>query len=474
MEYLINAFVIICAIIVAFWFIARSVKLAILKGIARAKINIDKAAKARIADLTSRISGEKFELGSYVGLTTAEFIWNWAVIDPQLIQAADFAGTESIKNGFDFASYIHSNYDSLSVAGKEGFINRLTGYLGEQKVAAALDHAGHSVQIADTANQPVWDLVVDGHHANVKTIADTASIKADALAHHNVNYIVPSDVHSHTGGNIVPLEGFSHDSTKEAVKDGISAAHGENALHGLGFHLPFITIGIAAYRNYKQVKDHGKDPGVAFNHTIVESIGRGTGVVLGAKAGALVGSVGGPVGMLVGAVITGTIGAIFGGSLAEKWKRKSLDNAVTNLDYALDQYGRSFRPRINAIKETVKSPVKRMETACSRLNDEVRRRTMNLRYILWPDSYTVLLSEAAKTGFGVLRAETDKVKDALSTIDNINSQGEWEKLGAYMANSPDLSRKVGYDPRLLDSVMSARRSVLRERRNLNPELDLPD
>lgn len=62
-------------------------------------------------------------------------------------------------------------------------MHRLEGYVAEQKAAAALEQTHHIVQFAPTANQPAWDLLVDGHPWQVKEGIDIGGIK-DAMAHH--------------------------------------------------------------------------------------------------------------------------------------------------------------------------------------------------------------------------------------------------------------------------------------------------
>ena len=130
-------------------------------------------------------------------------------------------------------------------------------------MATLLEHAGHSVQFAETANQPVWDLLVDGHLANVKDVAHAADIWHDALLHPNVDYYVAADAHGPLLANIHHLPGFEHGAAKEAFREGVATAHGEAAVHGLALHVPFITIGFAACRNYRLVRDYGQEVGTA-------------------------------------------------------------------------------------------------------------------------------------------------------------------------------------------------------------------
>jgi hypothetical protein len=52
--------------------------------------------------------------------------------------------------------------DTLSAAGKEGFITRLEGYVAEQHVAASFEQAGHMVQVTEI--QMLRDQLSGGGH----------------------------------------------------------------------------------------------------------------------------------------------------------------------------------------------------------------------------------------------------------------------------------------------------------------------
>ena len=64
------------------------------------------------------------ELAAYGMLSASEFVWSWARIDPAIVHAAAFSSSAPIRNGYDFAQYVHSHYDTLGLAAKEGFFNR--------------------------------------------------------------------------------------------------------------------------------------------------------------------------------------------------------------------------------------------------------------------------------------------------------------------------------------------------------------
>jgi len=459
------------------WCVARGIAVNSLRQQARTQLHLDDRARSDSLQYSGLLLQERLneaELASYGAMTAAEYLWSWATIDHQLIHATDFASTATVKTGFDFSSYVHDHYDSLSTAGKEGFVNRLSGYLAEQKAAAILEHAGHSVQFADSASQPVWDLLVDGHMANVKNVADTVTIKGDALAHKDVIYLVPSDVHGHVGGNIVSLPGLHHDATKDAVNEGISTAKGHAALHGLGLHLPWITVGFAAYRNYRLVKDYNKDPLIAIKHATIESIGRGSGLVVGAKAGGIGGSLFGPIGAVIGAVVGGVAGAIAGGSLAEMYKLKPLRSAIEQFEVSLTAFGMSFAPHISAIRQFVTNPLTRMQQTQQELTQIVSERKSSFRYILWPDFYTILLDEARQSATNIIVSEQSRIQGVTTILDNAKRHGKWMPLGVLMANAPEVRYQVGYNQHLLDDLVNARQIVFRERKHLNPQFQSPD
>ena len=456
----------------AVWFTARRVRVARFRRIARAKFGggpSGSAARQFVKGLT------KAELAAYGSVTLAEFVWVWHNIDPALIRAADFASTESITSGWDFANYIHGCYDSLPAAAKDGFLSRLSGYVAEQHVAAAFEKAGYAVQVAETANQPVWDLLVDGHAVNVKCVADIGDIKQAALDHPDVAYIVPEHIASTSElPNVLPMPGFDHGAVKESVKDGISSAHGEGAMDGLGLHLPLITVAFATYRNYKLVRDYGQEPMVAVGHGIIESVGRGAGVVAGGKIGAVAGfAIGGPLGAVIGGIVTGVAGAIAGGAIADRLKSGPLRTALAEMESALSDFGQSFREKIPAIRSLLTSQVRRAEASRQRLSDELRRRWSNLRTLLWPDLYTITLSEAVSVADTAVARSREQTSTALARLDGIQRSGDWKSLGLIMANAPEVRNRVGFNQYLLDRIKAMRAKILRERKRLNPKLDLP-
>lgn len=412
------------------------------------------------------------ELATYGTVTATEYAWHWATIDPDLLQAADFSSRAAINSGWDFARYIHDNYASLSEAGKAGFVNRLSGYLAEQKVAGLLEQAGHAVQFAETANQPVWDLIVNEQLVNVKSVADTSSIIEQAVAHPDVIYTIPTDVQGELTENMLQLDGFAHADIKAGVLDGISAAKGDAALDGLLPHLPLLTALFAGYRNFKLWRNHQQEPAVAVRHAVVETIGRGSGVVAGAKLGALVGTSFGPPGIVISSILFGLGGALCGGKVAEWWKSLPLKTAISRLDHALDDYGRSFRNQLPALRRQIMAPINRMRQSRAEVERIVANRKGRLRYKLWPDYYTILLEETNEVAEREIRQAEATAQPALDIVAAAQREQKWKPLGALIANSPDLRNGKSHEDSILREVADTRARVLKERKRLNPCLRL--
>ncbi len=428
-----------------------------------------------IGELTGDYGINPAEIAAYGGITFAEFLWSWATIDPHLIDAASFSSTQPIHNGFDFVRYIHEHYDSLNEAGKQGFLNRLSGYYAEQQARDILIHAGHSVHVADTSNQPVWDFIVDHHLVNIKDVANMSSIKADALTHPGVIYIVPTDAHGQVIDNIDRLNGLNHQQIHDAIQHGLSQAHGTSALELSNLHMPIFTILFAIARNTKQVIRDDKDIDAAVTHTMKEIITKGTGVVIGGQIGGTIGTILCPgFGTLVGSVIGAIAGGIGGAFCGEKWKRHPLNSAIAHMEMSLAEYGKSYSSKIRDIMAYIDKPIRDMNTSYQKLQSVYEQRASSLRYKLWPDMYTVMVERSlvnAKQQIDDLKRMMDNVKNI---VINAAQKGDWKQLGLLMATEPNIRSGIGSNDALLHNINQARRRVWEERKKLDPSFKYPD
>jgi|HubBroStandDraft_1064217.scaffolds.fasta_scaffold71182_2 hypothetical protein len=228
---------------------------------------------------------------------------------------------------------------------------RLTGYVVEQKAASVLEAAGHHVTFAATANQPVWDLLVDGHPAQIKE--GLTGVKAFLLEHHGVPIYTGTEaasaakdplVHGLADLNSVEI----HDATNTSIQ-GISDTFDP------GFHFPFITRALAGYREAKLLFQERTTLNRALKHVGLEVAGVGVRAFGGAKAGALAGAFLGP----IGAAIGGLLGAVAGGVGG-----KLLSTKIRHIP---------FQESRAAYKKTAESAQLSIDGAVNRSRDEIRR-----------------------------------------------------------------------------------------------------
>ncbi len=243
----------------------------------------------------------------------------------------------------------------------QGYQNWVAGQVGERIAASTLSHSGHWVRFAETPNQTGWDLIVDGIPTQVKVghyavqhvvehlekyphIPVVTDLHTAALLHHpmvsGLADLAPEPIHAlaskeiawnaalspqHVSGGQVLTEGFSsksdaaqlhastyHDLTfhtghKQSVASAhhaVGAHHLNNVHHAGGVHLPWITIGVSAWREVKLSEKYGGNFAESLGSIAADAVGIG----VGAKAGALAGALFGPLGAIVGAVAGGMIG----------------------------------------------------------------------------------------------------------------------------------------------------------------------
>jgi hypothetical protein len=284
------------------------------------------------------------------GAIAGSFIADAALkIDPQVLHALEFSTAEHLHGLADVDSYVQAHFFSAPIASADGWFERLTGYVAEQKAATALEQMGHHVEFAPVANQPVWDLMVDGHPAQIKEGLAGAT---DFVAHH-------PGVDVFTGPDVAVA---MHDPSVHALdvldKDSIHAAT-EQTLNGVdgvvdpGFHIPFITMAFSSWREASLLWNEKKTFAHALKDVGVDVVGVGAGALAGAKAGGLLGAWFGPVGAAIGGVAGSIVGAIGGKFTATAIRyagfreaRDAYNRSVTNAQKAVELEIRMSKERI--------------------------------------------------------------------------------------------------------------------------------
>ncbi len=293
------------------------------------------------------------------GLYSIGLLENFATIDEHIYESMSHLSGQQISNLGDLTAkiegYQHSAWSGLS----EGTLNKVDGSLGEVVAADHLSQAGLSVAWPDASNQQAWDLLVQGHEVNVKTVADASSLTEHFAKFPDVPAIVPGDMHNIPEGAIHfdPTHGVdqlwnalvSHKEHIVIVDDALSHAdviqHAEHATDAaLGSadvvhaHFPFITFAFSGWREIKLLAQAKTDIGTSLKNTTSDVVGTGGGALIGAKAGALAGSVFGPAGTFFGAVVGSIAGAVGGRKLSNEFKRVPLNEELNKYEKAQQNF----------------------------------------------------------------------------------------------------------------------------------------
>ena len=276
-------------------------------------------------------------------------------IDPHVLDAIEFSTADHLHSLASIDNYVHDHFFAAPIQSADGWFERLTGYVAEQKAAAALEQMGHHVEFAPIANQPVWDLLVDGHPVQIKE--GLAGVK-DFLAHHpGIDVFAPEEVAAALKDPAVHgLEVLNKDAVGAAAHNAFDNVHGVISPE---FHFPFVTLAFSSWREAKLLWKEKTTFERAFKNVGLDVVGVGGGAWAGAKGGALAGAaIGGP----VGAAIGGFIGAVAGGIGG-----KMLSTTIRYADFnkAKDAYNTAVanaQSAVNSQIESSKLRVKELQT----------------------------------------------------------------------------------------------------------------
>jgi uncharacterized protein YcfJ len=270
-------------------------------------------------------------------------------IDPQVLHAIEFSTAQDFHGLADFHTYVQDHFFSSPIESADGWFNRLTGYVAEQKAASFFEQAGHHVVFAPVSNQPVWDMLVDGHPIQIKE--NLGALKDFAVAHPNIP--VYTDTHIAAALHMDSVHGLS-----VLDKDSIHAA-ATNTVEGIdgtfdpGFIFPVITMGFSAYREIKLLFNEQTTFNRALVHVGMDMAGVGVGAMAGGKLGALIGSIIPGPGTVIGAILGSIVGGIAGKVTSTGVRRLPFHKAREEYNEAIESARAAINGKLEASKEEV-------------------------------------------------------------------------------------------------------------------------
>lgn len=331
--------------------------------------------------------GAHSDMAAMSALTLGELLYHLHVLNPQVLQAADFSRIPDLSDPLEFAAFAHA-VASLGAEAQLGAISNLKGYVAEQVVASQLVQQGHIVEFPATANEPGWDLMVDGIKFQVKNAADLSLLEqhferydypvlanaevAEMLAQAEEKGQLPewaSQVHF--------VEGYSQEGVQHVTEHTLDA--GDALLHP---HVPAFAVVLSALREWQRYSAGQTTASLALQEVMINGSIRAGLAVVGNFAGVTIGLlVFGPAGGLV----LGSVLPILSRTQSERAKALA-DKAVRGKGYMVwhEQACQAHRTLVGRLESGLKDKAERLKSRTTsgtdfatdyvrwRLNDELR------------------------------------------------------------------------------------------------------
>ena len=254
------------------------------------------------------------QTGAITAVSVGEFLYDYMMINPTVVQGLDFARTEDLSSLFTLSQF-SSGIDTSVLTGD---MAQLHGYVAEQMIAAELQAKGHDVEFPETSNNPGWDILVDGEPFQVKSLASPDGVREHLETYPDIPVYVNEELAPHFEGNPnVYVSSVSREDVLEATSSTI-----EHAGDLLDLEIPIIAAGVSSIYNMKRVWKDDVSVNQAVFNVVSDTSSRVVLGALGQKAGVVVGAmIFGPAGAITGAMFGAYAGASQGGRLSMGIKR---------------------------------------------------------------------------------------------------------------------------------------------------------
>ncbi|MCU5378774.1 hypothetical protein OCA08_16700 [Bacillus cereus] len=185
------------------------------------------------------------ETNSIAGISVGEFLYDYFMINPTVVEGIDFARSEDVSSIFSLAQFAKT----IDLDVETGDMAQLQGYVAEQMIAQRLEAAGYDVQFPETSNQAGWDILIDGKQFQVKCGSNRSIVDEHLERYPHIPVYVNDElaVHYPDHPNVYSI-GVTREEVLEATQSTLSHAEGI-----LDFELPWISASVSSFYNLRRV-----------------------------------------------------------------------------------------------------------------------------------------------------------------------------------------------------------------------------
>jgi hypothetical protein len=375
--------------------------------------------KARVADRRATIIGTG-EMTSYAAYDVTRA---FAAMDENFYEGVAHRAGEEIHSLSELTAQLRDTPINLWGEATKSAVNNLTGHVGEAAVLHHLHDAGVPASWAEHSNQAGWDLNIEGHFVNVKTVSDASTLATHFSDYPDIPVVIPGDT-AHIPGDAIhfdPMTGHGLDH----LHDALAGSHehlvlADDALHGadlhdsvqsaetlasgghgaFGLHFPIVTLAISGWREFELLLGGKTDVGSALKSASLDIAGTGIGGAAGMKLGAIAGSFICPgVGTAIGGVVGAIAGAMTGRGLTNEIKQEPLRHALAIYQEKVVDLNAQAR----GAEQWAKSDIMAFRSAeQNRLNDYAAKETERVSQgcqalRVWNEYYQILQPDDAES-----------------------------------------------------------------------------
>ena len=331
------------------------------------------------------ISAKNKETGAYLSLSLGDLIYDTLRVDPLVIEAIDFVRIGDLSNAFKIGEQEIKDRAEKSLSSLESLHSNYTGYTAERIIALDYQRKGYEVVFPKNANNPGFDILVNGQEFQIKFQKNGISLLNEHFEKYpNIPIIANSEAaiefHSRfpDKADLVIDSGFSFDTSSDLLLTSTDASvEIFQDEHLFGSFLPEI-LGIVSIisivKNLNYLSKGEIDGSTAFKNIAIDSAGKFASAGLGAKAGF---AVFGPVGFVVG----GAVGLVVGDTIIKKVRIDvECKNEIKAIYKALFDY-------LSAVEKILLVNFKTFKTKVSYLDKKLKKKSDIMSNVIKDDKY---------------------------------------------------------------------------------------